>query len=165
MSPALPPPDPADHAVDGFEISDDRSRLDFGVVHGFLTHAYWSPGIDRATVEAAHANSLCFGIYEQETGRQVGGARLITDYARFAYLADVFVLEAFRGRGLSKWLVASALAHPSLPPSVASFVLFTGDAHGLYEQFGFRIPTAPVDHIMTRPGPGTVEIQRPVRRG
>jgi len=104
------------------------------VIHGFLTASYWSPGISRALVERAVRNSVCFGVYEE--GRQVGFARVITDQATFAYLADVFILEAHRGRGLAKALMSAIVADPRLQ-GLRRWVLATRDAHGLYERYGF----------------------------
>src|SRR5215470_13564808 len=95
-----------------FEISTDPARIDLTTVHGFLTESYWAHGIPRHTVEQAIRNSLCFGIYREK--QQVGFARVITDRATFAYLADVFVLEPYRGRGLSKWLMECIMTHPDL---------------------------------------------------
>lgn len=118
----------------GYEISCDPARLDVALVHGWLAQSYWSPGVPRAVVEKAIANSICFGIYGP--GGQVGFGRVVTDRATFAYLADVFVLDAHRGLGLSKQLVATVVAHPELQ-GLRRFMLATRDAHGLYAQFGF----------------------------
>lgn len=104
------------------------------VIHGFLTASYWSPGIPRALVERAVRNSVCFGVYEE--GRQVGFARVITDQATFAYLADVFILESHRGRGLAKALMSAIVADPRLQ-GLRRWVLATRDAHKLYERYGF----------------------------
>jgi GNAT superfamily N-acetyltransferase len=120
----------------GFVVSDDPSRLDFAVVHAFLTDCYWSPGIPMDVVRRAAANSMCFGVYETATGRQLGYARVISDRATYAYLADVFVLETFRGRGLSKLLMRAITSHAALQ-GLRRWMLMTRDAHGLYEQFGF----------------------------
>jgi GNAT superfamily N-acetyltransferase len=123
----------------GYTISTDRSRLDLDLVHRFLSEdAYWSPGVARDLVERSIENSLCFGLYDVEG--QVGFARVVTDRAAFAYLADVFVLPDHRGRGLGKWLVETVLSHPDLQ-GVRRFFLGTADAHSLYERYGFR----PVD--------------------
>ena len=124
----------------GVVVDDDPARLDMEVIHGFLANAYWSQGIPRETVERAVRNSLCFGLYEGD--RQVGFARVVTDRATFAYLADVFVLESHRGRGLSKLLVAEILGHPSLQ-GLRRWVLATRDAHSLYAQYGFKALSAP----------------------
>jgi GNAT superfamily N-acetyltransferase len=125
---------------DPFVISTDPARLDLAGIHGFLTTSYWAKGIPLATVQAAIAHSLPFGIYEGE--RQVGFARVISDTATFAYLADVFVLEGWRGQGLSKWLLTCILAHPDLQ-GLRRWLLATRDAHGLYRQAGFQPLPAP----------------------
>ena len=122
--------------VDGYKISTDADSMDVGVIHRYLTHSYWARGISEETVRRAVQNSLCFGILTGK-GDQVGFARVITDRATFAYLADVFVLEGHRGRGLSKWLLEVLVGHRSLQ-GVRRFTLATRDAHGLYEQFGFQ---------------------------
>lgn len=119
---------------DGYVISTDPGRLDHEAVWQFLRTAYWSPGIARERVELAIANSLVFGLYAPD-GSVAGFARMVSDGAGFAWLADVFVLEEHRGRGLGKWLVGTAVAHPALHGS--RIVLATRDAHGLYERFGF----------------------------
>lgn len=129
---------------DGCLISTDPARLDLDVIHGFLSRAYWSEGIPRALVERAVKNSLCFGAYVQE--RLVGFARVISDYATYAYVADVFVLEPYRGRGLSKRLMEAILAHPDLQ-GLRRWGLVTHDAHGLYRQFGFTPITHPERHM------------------
>lgn len=116
-------------------VDTDPSRLDMDVIHGFLSQSYWARGIPRALVERAVRNSLCFGLYEGE--RQVGFARVVTDQATFAYLADVFVVESHRGRGLSKFLVAAVVADPRLQ-GLRRWMLATRDAHGLYARFGFE---------------------------
>ena len=126
----------------GYEISTDRDRLDLDVIHGFLTTAYWSPGVRRAVLERSIANSLPFGLYAPD-GAQAGFARVVSDLAVFAYLADVFVLPEHRGRGLSVWLVETILAHPDLQ-TLRRFHLATADAHGLYARFGFRPSDAAV---------------------
>ncbi|MFN8430818.1 MAG: GNAT family N-acetyltransferase [Spirosomataceae bacterium] len=130
--------------IDGYEISTEHSRLQFDVIHGFLTASYWSAGIPMDTVKRAAENSLCFGIYKKET--QVGYARIISDYATFAYLADVFVLESERGKGLSKWLVETIRNHPDLQ-RLRRWMLITRDAHTLYKKFGFEIAQNP-ENIM-----------------
>ncbi len=117
-----------------YAISTDTKRLDLATIHAYLTQSYWSPGIPRAVVERAVANSLCFGVYRG--AEQVGFARVVTDRATFAYLADVFVLEPHRGKGLSKWLMAFIKDHEDLQ-GLRRFMLATKDAHGLYTQFGF----------------------------
>ena len=116
------------------EISTDPQRLDVAAVHAYLTQSYWSPGIPRAMVERTIANSLCFGLYCG--AEQVGFARVVTDRATFAYLADVFILDPHRGKGLSKWLMEFVKGHEDLQ-GLRRFMLATKDAHGLYRQFGF----------------------------
>lgn len=122
-------------ATSSIEISTDRDRLDISLVHGFLSTSYWAAGRPRAVVEKSIRHSLCFGAYCD--GRQVAFARLVTDRAVFAYLADVFVIPEYRRRGISKLLLETILAHPELE-DVRLFRLATRDAHGLYEQYGFR---------------------------
>jgi GNAT superfamily N-acetyltransferase len=126
---------------DGFEISTDPARVDLDVVHGFLTEAYWSPGVPRAVVERSIAGSLPFGLYAPD-GAQAGFARVVTDRAVFAYLGDVFVLPEHRGRGLGAWLVECAVGHPELR-GLRRWFLATADAHGIYERFGFGPPARP----------------------
>jgi GNAT superfamily N-acetyltransferase len=122
-------------------ISTDPALLDLTLIHQFLSErSTWALGIPRATVERAIANSLCFGAYLD--GRQVGFARVTTDRATFAYLADVFVLEAERGKGVSKGLMAAVLAHPELQ-GLRRFMLATSDAHALYARYGFTPPARP----------------------
>jgi GNAT superfamily N-acetyltransferase len=127
-----------------YEISTDPARLDVDAIHAFLTQSYWSPGIPRATVARAIANSLCFGVFWQ--GQQVGFARMVTDKTTFAYLCDVYVLEEHRGHGVSKQLMAHVMQHPDLQ-GLRRMMLATRDAHGLYTQYGFTALTAP-DRIM-----------------
>jgi GNAT superfamily N-acetyltransferase len=124
-----------------FLISTDPARLDLDVVHGFLTNCYWAKGIPREVVARSIEHSLCFGVYE-DTGTQVGFARVVSDFATVAYLGDVFVLESHRGRGLSKWLMQCVMEHPALR-NLRRWILLTRDAHGLYSQFGFTPVTAP----------------------
>jgi GNAT superfamily N-acetyltransferase len=121
------------------EISTDRNRMDVGMIHDFLRASYWAAGIPREIVEKSIQNSLCFGAFLG--GRQVAFARLITDYATMAYLADVFVLPNYRGRGISKQLLRAIVAYPELQ-GLRRILLATQDAHGLYAQFGFQ----PLEH-------------------
>lgn len=123
-----------------YVLSTDRSRLDLEVIHGFLTRSYWSPGVPRETVERAIQHSLPFGLYLGAA--QVGFARVITDFASFGYLADVFILEEHRGKGLSKWMMKVLFSHPELQ-GFRRWMLATRDAHGLYRQVGFTSLTAP----------------------
>ena len=129
---------------DAYSISTDRSLLNIEIIHDFLSRTYWANGIPRETVERSIRGSMCFGVYDN--GQQVGFARVITDGVTFAYLADVFILESHRGQGLSKWLVATILAHPDLQ-GLRRFLLATRDAHGLYQQFGFT-PLAQPERFM-----------------
>jgi GNAT superfamily N-acetyltransferase len=131
---------------DGYLISTDPQRLDREAIWPFLRTSYWSPGIAREVVERGIDNSIVFGLYDA-SGEQAGFARVVTDRARFAWLADVFVLDAHRGRGLGVWLVETAVGHPEI--AGLRLLLATADAHGLYERFGF----GPVDpaSVMERP--------------
>jgi N-acetylglutamate synthase-like GNAT family acetyltransferase len=117
-----------------YSISTNKNKLQFDVIHGFLSTSYWSPNIPMEIVKRAAENSLTFGIYKDNV--QVGYARIISDYATFAYLADVFVLESERGKSLSKWLMECILQIPNLQ-GLRRWMLATRDAHGLYAQFGF----------------------------
>lgn len=115
-------------------VSTDRRKLDIPLIHGYLSlGAYWASGRTLATVRRSIRNSLCFGLFEG--GRQVGFARVVTDYATFAWLCDVFVLESHRSRGLGKWLIRCVVQHPALA-TIRLMLLATRDAHGLYERYG-----------------------------
>lgn len=123
---------------DSFLLSDDPRRLDLDEIWDFIHQAYWAKARTRAQHDRALAHSLCIGVYDEAAGgRLMGFARIITDYAITAHIADVYILEAYRGRGLSKWLVQAILDHPELA-MVWRFTLSTDDAHGLYAQFGFK---------------------------
>jgi GNAT superfamily N-acetyltransferase len=116
-------------------ISDDKTRLDIALIHGFLSaRSYWAQGVPVEIVKRSIQNSLCFGMFK--AGRQIGFARVVTDFATFAWLADVFIVEEVRGGGLGKKRVAAIIAHPELQ-QLRRFMLGTRDAHKLYEQFGF----------------------------
>ena len=129
--------------MDSVEITTDPARIDIDCVHRFLSEsAYWALGRSRETVERSIAHSLCFSVLVG--GRQAGFARVVSDRAVFAYLMDVFILPPWRGHGLSKELMRVILAHPDLQ-SLKVFLLRTSDAHGLYEQFGFRPIERPED--------------------
>jgi GNAT superfamily N-acetyltransferase len=121
---------------DGYLLSDERERLDPELIWEYLRTSYWSPNVPREVVERSLSRSLCLGLYDP-AGAQVGFARAVTDAATFAWIADVFVLEAHRERGLGVWLVESMLAHPDLQ-GLRSVMLATRDAHSLYERFGFE---------------------------
>ena len=127
-----------------YTISTDPARVDVEAVTAFLARSYWAKGITRDVVERAVAGSLSFGLYHGET--QVGLTRVITDYATFAYLADVYVLEEHRGRRLGVWLIETVRAH-SLLQGMRVWRLVTLDAHGLYEKSGFR-PLAHPERMM-----------------
>ncbi len=134
----------AEHRRGQFLVSTDPARLDLDFIHGYLTRSYWSEGISREIVEGGIANSLCFGVYEGD--RQVGFARVVTDYATFAYLADVFIIESHRGKGLSKFLM-ECIVNDSRLQGFRRWILGTRDAHSLYEQYGFK-PLAKPDRFM-----------------
>lgn len=130
-----------------FEVSTDQSRLDIPMIYRFLSEqSSWAVGIARPLVERAIENSLCFGAYLD--GRQVGFARVITDFATYAHLVDVFVVPEYRGHGYGKQLVAAVLRHPSLQ-RLRRFTLATADAHSLYQRFGFTTPRQP-ESLMER---------------
>jgi GNAT superfamily N-acetyltransferase len=135
-----------------FVISTDRARLDLDLIHGFLTSCYWAKCIPRDVVARSIEHSLCFGIYDGRSEKslrlakdardgapppvQVGFARVVSDFATVAYLGDVFILEPYRGRGLSKWMMECIMQHPALQ-GLRRWILLTRDAHGFYERFGF----------------------------
>jgi GNAT superfamily N-acetyltransferase len=119
---------------DRYEVSTDRERLDVSVIHGFLSQAYWSPGVPREIVEKAVTHSVCVGAYLD--GVQVGFARAVTDFATFAYVADVFVLDEHRGIGLAKAMMQALRGHPDLQ-GLRTWLLLTRDAQGLYRKCGF----------------------------
>jgi GNAT superfamily N-acetyltransferase len=119
----------------GIVVSTDPARLNLDVIHGYLVRSYWAKGVPRETVACAVRNSLCFGAYDT-AGQQIGFARAITDFATFAYVADVFVLESHRGLGIGKLLMECIRQHPELQ-RLRRWTLSTKDAHALYAQFGF----------------------------
>jgi GNAT superfamily N-acetyltransferase len=134
---------------DEFVISTDPARFDLDVIHHFLANeAYWSRGVAREKVVRQLQHSLCFGIFSG--AEQVGFARAITDFTTFAYLADVFVLRPYRGRGLGKWLISCMLAHPELQ-GLRRWTLNTQDAHGLYQRYGFKSEPKPENYLVFRP--------------
>ena len=133
------------------EVSTDRERLDVAMIHRYLSEeSYWAAGIPRELVEKSIRGSLCFGAFDG--GAQVGFARVISDYATFAYVADVFVLASHRGRGVAKAIMEAIRAHPELQ-GLRRWHLVTRDAHRLYEQFGFRALSAPERHMELKGGP------------
>jgi GNAT superfamily N-acetyltransferase len=129
-----------DHTNPSIVVDTDQSRIDLQTIHQFLSDSYWARGIPFEVVERSVRGSLCFGLYDGD--RQAGFARVISDYATFAYLADVFVIESHRGRGLGKVLISAVMAHPSLQ-GLRRWLLATRDAHDLYSQFGFTPLAAP----------------------
>lgn len=135
---------------DEFVIDTDRERLQIDVIQKFLTEeSYWAQNRTREQTETAIENSFCFGVYKE--GEQIGFARVVTDRATFAYLGDVFIVEEFRGLGLSKWLMETILAVPELQ-GLRRWILATKDAHGLYEQSGFHSLKFP-ERWMEKPAP------------
>lgn len=144
---------------DEFSITTDKALINVPFVHAFLGRSYWAQNIPLETVQKSIEGSLCFCLLHKN--EQIGFARVITDGATFGYLADVFVDEAWRGRGLSKWLMECILAHPSLT-GLRRFLLATRDAHGLYRQFGFAPVTNP-EHFMQVHRPGVYGTNEPVR--
>lgn len=129
---------------EGFVVSTDSARLDLNLIHKVLTASYWARGIPREVVARSIENSLCFGVYEDS--QQVGFARVISDFATYAYVADVFIVEAYRGRGLGTFLMECIVKHPQLQ-GLRRWSLVTRDAHGLYKRFGFQ-PLAKPENYM-----------------
>lgn len=147
-------------------ITTDKSKLQVDVIHQFLSkESYWAKDIPEKIVEKAIENSLCFGLFLKDatgksSGTQIGFARLVTDKATFAYLADVFVLETHRGKGLSKWLMNVIQSHPELQ-QLRRWLLTTKDAHGLYEQTGWtKVPEDYVYRFMMRHNPDVYKIKK-----
>ena len=135
-------------AKNNYTISTDKSKIDIDYVHGFLSQSYWSGGVQIEIVKKAMQGSLCFGVYDSD--KQIGYARMVTDKATFAYLADVFIDENYRGKGLGKWLVEMILAHPELQ-GLRRILLATKDAHRLYEQCGFTSINNPERYMVYNP--------------
>jgi N-acetylglutamate synthase-like GNAT family acetyltransferase len=136
-------------------ISTDKSKLDVGLIHDFLRHSYWAEDIPLAVVEKSIANSLCFGVYEGAS--QVGFARVITDYATFGYVADVFIIPEKRKQGLGKKLMAYIMDFPELK-GLRRWHLLTLDAQNLYKKVGFNTPANPEHHMELR-NPGIYKNQ------
>ena len=137
---------------DKYTISTDPARLDMDAICDFLTRAYWAKGRPRERTERAIANSLVFGVYDGN--RQIGLARVVSDYAVFAYLCDVFIHEEYRARGIGKWLMQTVMGHPDLQ-GLRRWTLATSDAHGLYRQFGWDALQSPEKWMeILRPFPG-----------
>jgi GNAT superfamily N-acetyltransferase len=136
--------------IPGYSISADPKLLDLEIIHGFISTSYWARAIPRELVARMLRHSLCFGAYRENC--QVAFGRVITDYATFAYVADVFVLPEHRGRGLSKAIMSAMKNHPELQ-GLRRWMLITADAHGLYEPFGFKPIAHPERHMeIHRPG-------------
>ena len=127
--------------INGYRISSDQSEMDVESIHEFVSQSYWAKGIPIETLKKAIDNSLCFGVFNSQ-GSQVGFARMITDLATYAYLADVYVLDEHRGKGLSKWLMQEIMSHPDLQ-GLRRMTLATLDAHGLYAKYGFSALATP----------------------
>lgn len=127
-----------------FTISTDPAAADVDAVHAFLSRSYWAEGIPRETVARAIANSIPFSVFHGD--EQIGLARVITDRATYAYLSDVYILESYRGRGLSVWLMDTIMAHPDLQ-GLRRFSLTTRDAEGLYRRYGFTEIATPPSHL------------------
>ena len=136
---------PHESRHEDYLISDERSKLDVDAIHAFLSRSYWAGGIPHGLVARAVENSLCLGVYDAQD-RQVGLARVISDYATFAYPCDVYILEPHRGLGLGKAVMRAVVSHPRLQ-GLRRFTLGTRDAHGLYAQFGFGPPSAPQNRL------------------
>ena len=121
---------------EGFRISSEHEEMDLDAIHAYISNSYWAMGIPKSTLERAMKNSIFFGVFDGVQA-QIGFARAVTDCATYAYLADVYVLEKYRGKGLSKWLISTVVSHPKLQ-GLRRITLATRDAHGLYKKFGFE---------------------------
>jgi len=139
---------------DGFEADDDAARIDVDVVHGFLSTSYWAPGIPRDVVARSIAGSLNLGVYASD-GAMVAFARMVTDRATFAWLADVFVVPEQRGHGLGKFVVSTLIDHPDLA-GVRRLMLATADAHELYRSYGFTELPDPERMMIIRRKPADI---------
>lgn len=144
-SESAPPSTPPDRSVGDYVLSTDPARLDTLAIHAYLRRAYWSEDIPLEIVDRAVKGSLCIGAYDR-SGQQVGLVRLISDYATFCFVCDVYVLEPHRGRGLSKAMMSMAMEHPKLQ-GLRRWSLGTLDAHGLYRRFGFSALAHPERHM------------------
>ena len=145
----MPGYQPREWRRDAYVISNDPSRLQLDVIHGYLTRSYWAEGIPRDLVARSIRESIPYGVYR--ASHQVGFGRVISDVSTFAYLADVFVLESHRGRGLASWLMECILATPELQ-GLRRWMLITRDAHALYRKAGFSAPARP-ENVMERVRP------------
>jgi GNAT superfamily N-acetyltransferase len=133
-----------EYQKDDFLISTDKTKLDLDLIHNFLKDSYWAKEIPFAIVKKSVDNSYCFGVYKNDV--QIGFARIVSDFATFAYLADVFILEEYRGKGLSKWLMECIMQDSNLQ-NLRTFSLATWDAHTLYEKYGFKVIDKPERHM------------------
>jgi GNAT superfamily N-acetyltransferase len=142
-----------------YEITTDVARFDMDAIHTFLVRAYWSEDIPKATLLRSIENSLCFGLFENQAQQknQIGFARIVTDKTTFAYLCDVYVLEAHRGKGLAKWLMQCVMEHSDLQ-GLRRFMLVTRDSHFLYQPFGFKLAAHP-ERVMEIARPGIYKKQ------
>jgi GNAT superfamily N-acetyltransferase len=133
-----------------YSVSTDPAVFNIEVIHDFLSHSYWAENIPLETMKRAINNSLCFGLFHKQ--QQIGFARVITDYSTFGYLADVFIIESYRGKGLARFLIGTIMQHPDLK-GFRKWLLATRDAHGLYGKFGFK-PIEKPERLMeiSRPG-------------
>ena len=126
---------------DKFKISTDKNLLNVSAMHAYLSkESYWAKNISEARIKIACENSLCFGVYDAE--KQIGLARVITDFAVHAHISDVYILPSYQGQGLGKWLMACVMQHPDLQ-QLRRWALGTKDAHDLYKQFGFTALNKP----------------------
>ncbi len=139
--------------IGDYLISTDKTKLDLDTIHAYLFDCYWAKGIPKETVVRSIENSLCFGVYRDD--EQVGFCRVITDYATFMYLADVFILEAHRGQKLGVALIDAVVNHPDLQ-GIRTWTLLTRDAHGLYQKFAFENHVDPT-RFMIRKVPNPYE--------
>jgi len=140
---------PHEHRDGDIIVTTDATRLDLDTIHGFLAGSYWATGVPREVVERSIRHSICFGAFDGD--RQVGFARVISDRATYAYVADVFVLPTHRGRGIGKRIMECITSHPELQ-NLRLWTLFTRDAHGLYRQYGFGEPRYK-DRLMEKRAP------------
>jgi GNAT superfamily N-acetyltransferase len=139
---------PSEAVRDGFLISTDPERLDLDAIERLLRSAYWAPTRSRESIERGVQNSLCFGLYETQSGRQIGLTRVVTDFATFPWLCDVIVEEEHRGNGLGRWMMETVFSNPDVR-DVSRWILATRDAFALYEPLGF-VPLAHPGRWMER---------------
>ena len=139
---------PSETKRHGFVISTDPARLDLDAIERLLRNSYWASERSRASIELSIRSSLCFGLYEVRSGRQIGLTRIVSDYATFAWLCDVIIEKEYRGKGLGTWMMAVVLGDPNVC-HVSRWILATSDAHKLYDRYGFA-PLAHADRWMER---------------